>query len=682
MSDGCLVIDADWRITYVNVRALEIYRPMSLTRASLVGESVWAQFPGLEGTAIDHAFRSAMTEQATQRSEFYYPPLGGWFLVRVIPSPEGITVLFEDITRRKQAEAALEAEKQLLARIVAGDRLESLLETIAREVETRSTAGMLCSILLLEPETNRLRHGAAPSLPADYNAAIDGLLIGPGVGSCGTAAAERRIVCVVDVSTHPYWDAFKELAQRSGLAACTSTPMLGSEGAVLGTIAMYYREPRAPDEGDRRLIEVARDIAVIAVQRHHATLRAEEAARERERLLDAERHARGEAEHASRMKDEFLSTLSHELRTPLAAVTGWTQLLRAREPRPDQLAKGLEVIERNARVQLQMIEDLLDMSRVISGKIRLDVQVLMPAPIVEAAITTIAPAAAAKDLRIESVLDPNAGPIAGDPGRLQQVLWNLLTNAVKFTPKGGKLQVVLARVNSHVEICVSDSGIGIDPAFLPHVFERFRQADGSTTRKYGGLGLGLAIVKNLVELHGGTIAVDSEGAGKGTTFHIHLPVSLAHKHTRTQERAHPKTGVEPTEVFQPLDLAGLRIIVVDDQPDARELAARLLTECGARVKMASGAREALHVIEGEVFDLLISDISMPDMDGYALIREVRALPAERGGAMRAIAMTAFARSEDRTRALRAGFQVHLAKPVDPAELVATIASVCGRTGIP
>lgn len=680
MSDGCLVIDAAWRITYVNLRALEIYQPMALTRANLLGESVWTLFPGLEGTEVDRAFRAAMNDRTVERCDFFYPPLGGWFHVRVVPDGDAIIVLFEDITRRKQAEAALEAEKQLLARIVAGDGLSPLLNTIAREVEQRSTDGMLCSILLYDAATNQLRHGAAPSLPESYNAAIDGLVPGSGVGSCGTAAAERRVVCVVDVTTHPYWAAFKELAGASGLAACTSTPMIGGNGALLGTIAMYYRAPRQPAEGDRRLIEVARDIAVIAVERHQAVTREEEASRERERLLEAERHARGEAEYASRMKDEFLSTLSHELRTPLAAVTGWTQLLRLGEPKPDQVAKGLEVIERNARIQLQMIEDLLDMSRVVSGKIRLDVQVLMPVTVIEAAISTIAPAVAAKDIRVESVLDPNAGPIAGDPARLQQVLWNLLTNAVKFTPKGGKIQVVLSRVNSHVEICVSDSGIGIEPSFLPHVFERFRQADGSTTRKYGGLGLGLSIVKNLVELHGGTITVESDGVGKGTTFHVHLPISLAHRHTQPQDRAHPKAGVEPADRFQPLDLAGLRVLVVDDQPDSRELAARILSECGANVKMAASAREALHMIDGEMFDLLISDISMPDMDGYELIRAVRALPADRGGEMRAIAMTAFARSEDRTRALRAGFQVHLAKPVDPSELVATVASVCGRRG--
>ena len=405
-------------------------------------------------------------------------------------------------------------------------------------------------------------------------------------------------------------------------------------------------------------------------------------AEEREALLKSEQSARAEAERASRMKDEFLATLSHELRTPLNAILGWSHLLRRdghNESDRDTLQEGLTVIERNARMQTQLIEDLLDMSRIISGKVRLDVQTVNPCAVIEAAIETVTPAAAAKGIRLQKVLDGSAGPISGDPNRLQQVVWNLLSNAIKFTPKGGRVQATLERVNSHIEITVTDTGNGIAPDFLPHVFERFRQADGSTTRRYGGLGLGLAIVKHLVELHGGNVRVKSPGEGQGSTFTVDLPLVVVHREHTEEKRVHPRTPQ-----FSPLEenctsLQGLKVLVVDDEPDARSLIKRLLEECKAVVFTAGSAAEALPIIERDQPDVLLSDIGMPETDGYEFLRQVRALGSERGGKLPAIALTAFARSEDRTRALLAGYLVHVAKPVEPHELIATVASVGGRT---
>ena len=399
-------------------------------------------------------------------------------------------------------------------------------------------------------------------------------------------------------------------------------------------------------------------------------------------LLDSERAARAEAERTSRLKDEFLATLSHELRTPLNAILGWTQVLRDGHADPEDLAHGLGTIERNARVQTQIIEDLLEMSRIISGKVRLDVQRIDLAPVVQASVDTVLPTAEAKGIRLQVILDPAARPVSGDPNRLQQVFWNLLSNAIKFTPKGGRVQVVLERVNSHLEVSVIDTGEGIAPEFLPHAFDRFRQADASTTRRHGGLGLGLAIVKQLVELHGGSVHVHSDGLGQGTTFRVLLPLTVLHSAAESEgaERRHPRAGSSFRPVSsEQFNLAGVKVLVVDDESDARALIKRLLEDRQASVRTAGSAAEAFELIRSERPEVLVSDIGMPEEDGYSLIRRVRALGPEHGGHVPAIALTAYARAEDRLKTIMAGFQVHLAKPVDTMELLALVASLAGRT---
>lgn len=402
------------------------------------------------------------------------------------------------------------------------------------------------------------------------------------------------------------------------------------------------------------------------------------AEKEREELLEAERAARMAAERASRMKDEFLATISHELRTPLNAILGWSQVLRSGHPRGADLQQGLEVIERNARVQTQIIEDLLDMSRIISGKIRLDVQRVDLLPVIENALETVRPAADARGVRLQPTLDPQAGPVSGDPSRLQQVFWNLLSNAIKFTPKGGRVQVLLERVNSHVEVSVIDTGVGIDPEFLPRLFERFTQADSSTTRHHGGLGIGLAIVKQLVELHGGTVRAKSAGEGQGATFVVLLPLTVVHP--APKQRRHPKAS-DPEEAGECSPrLDGVAVLVVDDEPDARELVSRVLSDCGADVRTAGSAAEARAMLMAAKPAVLVSDIGMPGEDGHALIRQIRKDEGGTGPGIPAIALTAYARSEDRQRAILSGYQMHIAKPVEPAELIAMVASLAGRVG--
>jgi len=401
-----------------------------------------------------------------------------------------------------------------------------------------------------------------------------------------------------------------------------------------------------------------------------------EAEESKEAMLKIEQAARVEAERTAVLKDEFLATVSHEMRTPLTAMLGWVQLLRNGSLPPETVPQALETIERNARAQAKLIDDLLDMSRILSGRLRLDVQTVNIMDTVEAALAAAEPGAAAKRIRLVRILDSRTGPVSGDPTRLQQVVWNLLNNAIKFTPNNGKIIVTLERVNSHLEISVTDTGEGITPEFLPYVFDRFRQQDASTVRRHDGLGLGLSIVKQLVELHGGSVRAKSPGVGQGATFVVALPITAALSERVEKD---PVTDVErPRSEEAVPTLLGTRVLVVDDDADARELLRSILAQSGASVRTASSAAEALKQLEDRQPDVLVSDIGMPGEDGYALIRQVRALSKEQGGHVPALALTAFARSDDRRRAIGAGFHMHLAKPVEPDELVTVVASLAKR----
>lgn len=398
------------------------------------------------------------------------------------------------------------------------------------------------------------------------------------------------------------------------------------------------------------------------------------------RLYELARRERERGEEANRAKDEFLATVSHELRTPLNAMLGWTRMLRAGQVPPEKQERALATIERSANAQTQLIEDLLDLSRIISGKLRLDVRPVELGGVIRAALDGVRLAADARGVRLQATLDPNAGPIVGDPDRLQQIVWNLLSNAIKFTERGGQVDVQLRSTDAHVEVAVSDSGIGIAQEFLPHVFERFRQADGSRTRSHGGLGLGLTIVRNLVEQHGGTVDALSAGIGTGATFRVKLPLLAMREDALASAPPPPLAAArderDDRELTQNLD--GLRILVVDDAPDARELLTAVLEQRNAVVLTAASAAEAIEEIVRHRPDVLVSDIGMPNEDGYSLIARVRALSPEDGARTPAVALTAFARGEDRARALRAGFDMHIPKPVEPNELVIVVAGLAGR----
>lgn len=439
-------------------------------------------------------------------------------------------------------------------------------------------------------------------------------------------------------------------------------PVRSGTGELLGGLFFGHPDPGFFHEREERLVGGLAAHAAIAVDNAH--------------LYREARAARAAAEAANGLKDEFLATLSHELRTPLTAIVGWADLLHRGLLSPDETARAVETIIRNANAQSQIIDELLDVSRIITGKLQLDLRPIDIAVVVNAAIATVTPAASAKGIRLQIIQNPAGSYVMGDPERLQQVFWNLLSNAIKFTPKNGRVRVSVESVGSNIEVVVADTGLGIAPEFLPRLFDRFTQDDSSSTRHARGLGLGLSIARQLIELHGGGIRAESPGVGHGSTFTARFPRSPVHP-TSLDLRAH-----SPADTLVALDeapdLEGIRVLIVEDDDDARGLIEKVLATQGAGVKSVSSAREALEVLGREHVDVLLSDIEMPGTDGYQLIKELRLRPAEQGGAVPAVALTAYARTDDRLRALRAGFQLHLAKPVQPAELVTVVGSLAAR----
>jgi signal transduction histidine kinase/CheY-like chemotaxis protein len=442
-----------------------------------------------------------------------------------------------------------------------------------------------------------------------------------------------------------------------------TAPLVARDGRSLGVIQLFREEEGEHGDGEEAILLQLAQIASVALE--NARLNAERAD-----LLAREQAARADAEAANRLKDDFLATISHELRTPLNAMLGWVTMLRSGSLPADRRERALETIERNARAQAQLVDDLLDVSRIINGKLKIEVQAVDAGAIVEVTVESIRPSADAKGVALAHSIGPGCGVLA-DPARLQQIVLNLLTNAVKFTPKGGRVEVTVGRIESSVVIRVTDTGKGISREFLPHVFERFRQFDGSMGRAQGGLGLGLAIVLHLVDLHGGTVDAESEGLGRGATFTVRLPVAVP----RALSTASPLYAAG--EMAYASELEGLHVLAVDDEEDAREVLRTLLEGSGMRVTTAASTNEALAALIAERPDMLVSDIAMPGQDGFALIAQVRALPSEEGGRTPAVALTAFARAEERTRILRAGFNSHVPKPLEAAELIATLVAMWG-----
>jgi signal transduction histidine kinase/CheY-like chemotaxis protein len=500
----------------------------------------------------------------------------------------------------------------------------------------------------------------------------------PWGGESGTCYLERRRVVVEDVEADPIFAPYREVARAAGSRACHSTPLTSRGGDIIGVLSVHFPLPYRPSERETRLMDLYARIAADAIENARLHQRVQQELEERKQSLVREHVARAEAESANRMKDEFLATVSHELRTPLNAIVGWAHILQRPAVDPSTLARGVEVIGRNAHAQARLIEDILDVSRVVTGSLRLNIGLVDPAAVIAAAIEAVRLAADAKGIRLEVVLDPFARRVAGDPGRLQQVVWNLLSNAIKFTPSGGRVHVRLSRVDTAAEIVVNDTGEGIAAEFLPFIFDRFRQADSTITRRHGGLGLGLAIVRHLVELHGGEVRAESAGADAGATFTIRLP--LADPGERAGRPASAAgTARWPGEAAGVLPVAavldGVEVLVVDDDRGSLDMLVVVLTGAGAAVRTAASAAEARELLRRRMPDVVVSDLAMPGEDGHSLIESLRRLEAGRGKWTPAVALTAYVRAEDRARALAAGFNTFVQKPVDPGELLSVIATL-------
>jgi len=578
--------------------------------------------------------------------------------------------MIQDITERRQSEALSHCQKVALEMVAQGAPLAEVLQFVVAFLEEQATERPMVSILLLDGDGKHLRLGAASGLPESYCQSLkDGLTVSNLSGPCRVVVTEKRPVMVADLDTDPNWRDFRDRVAPYGFRAVWSTPIVSSDQRVLGSFCIYYRRPRTPGPRGQWMIETLNRTVALAIERKQAEA-------EREELLIRERAAREQAESANRVKDEFLAVVSHELRTPLTAISGWAHLLLEGKLADTAQLRALQAIQRQARSQRQLIDDLLDVSRIVSGKLRLDWREVEPSKIINAAIDVVRPTAEAKNIDLVADLDTATGTVSGDPERLQQVIWNLLSNAIKFTPEGGRAEIRSRWVDSSVEIVVADTGQGISEDFLPYIFERFRQADVSTTRAHGGLGLGLAIVRHLIESHGGTVQAESSGRGKGATFTIRLP-GHASRAGITGSKNEPEVRQEISRAQTEI-LEGLRILVVDDDSDGREVLAVQLTQQGATISISASADDALRKMDTFKPDVIVADIGMPGEDGYSLIRKVRNSTLDHSRLTPAIALTAYAGDGNRQRALDAGYQKHISKPAEPEELALTIASLAGR----
>jgi PAS domain S-box-containing protein len=640
LSEGFLLADRESRVLYVNRVAAEL---IGKRAEPLIGRPALELWPEAARAVARESARGVMADGVPRLVERFDDATGRWLEEMFHRTTEGYSVLSRDVTERRRRDDELRlreaGERWTAARIqtleerfrIMADRAPVMVWVAGPDklVTWVNRPWLEFTGRALEQElgngwTETIHAEDRPRWWSEFVAAFDARI--PFRLECRMSRHDREYRWVLN----------------------HGVPLWSSAGEFLGYVGSCL------EIHDRKLAED-----------------------ERERRIVDERKLRDEVERAGRLKDQFLATLSHELRTPLQAILGWAHILRASEPPPDRVRKGIETIERNASMQHQLIEELLDMSRMISGKVQLDLQPVELPQVIEAAVRSVEPAAQAKQIELRRALDAGVGPVRADPHRIQQIVGNLLSNAIKFTPRGGKVEVALERVNAHVEVVVSDTGQGIDPELLPHVFDRFRQGDSSSTRKAGGLGLGLAIARHLAELHGGTLVAESPGLQQGSTFTLALPATPGAAVPAVADRLRVAPRSAPPR--ESLSLRGVKVLVVDDDADARELIGYVLRDREAEVAVTSSAAEALEQLPVVCPDVVVSDIGMPQQDGYDLIHQVRALSPERGGTVPAIALTAFARSEDRTRALMTGYQMHLSKPVQPAELIAAVASLAGKT---
>jgi len=627
IGEAFFALDENWRFTYVNQFAEKL---LDRLPGDLIGKNLWEEYPGVIGSEFEPIYWSAMRDRVPASLTAFYPDHDRWYEVRPYPAAHGITIYFKNVTDQIQAEAALRQTSAELERQL--QKFNAYKSSVPDFIYTFDLSGRFIDVN--KPLLDLWQKSFAEVIGKNF----------------------FELDYPVDLAFKLYNQIHKVIQTRLPLK--DETPYT----SAFGTRAYeYIWVPVFDAEGAVEMVAgLTRDITDR-----------KQAEAEREKLLQQEQAAREAAETANRIKDEFLAVLSHELRSPLNPILGWSKLLQENKLSPAKTASALASIERNALLQSQLIDDLLDISRILSGKLSLNRMSVDLNMVMQAALETVRLAAEAKSLQIETTFSPGIGMVMGDSGRLQQVVWNLLSNAVKFTPQGGQISVRLTQTGTYAQILVTDTGKGINPEFLPYVFEHFRQEDGAITRKFGGLGLGLAIARQIVELHGGRIWVESRGEGQGASFTVELPLlHTANPVEEVADRAEAR--------WDDLHLASVRVLVVDDERDSREFVAFVAEQAGAKVTALGSAIEALQLLSTTPFDILLCDIGMPDMDGYMLVRQVRALPPEQGGQIPAIALTAYAGGFNKKQALAAGFQRHLAKPVEPNELVKAIVTLLSR----
>ncbi|MBX9252790.1 response regulator [Desmonostoc muscorum CCALA 125] len=631
IQDQFFVLDRQWRYSFVNEQVAEV---VGFSQEELLGRSIWEVFPDLVESEFYAQVHRAIAEQTVVRFEYFYPRWNRWFENRIYPFAEGVSIfvtdisdVYEELRLRKQAEEALRESEQRFRLMADSAPTLIWMSGIDKLCHYFNKTWLDFTGRTIEQEMgNGWTQGVHPDdfqyCSDTYSNAFD---------ACQGFEMEYRL---------------RRFDGKYRWIFDVGVPRFTPEGDFLGYIGSCI------DITERKAAES-----------------------ERASLLQLEQAARTEAERANRIKDEFLAVLSHELRSPLNPILGWASLLQTREFDQAAMKKAIATIERNAKLQAQLIEDLLDVSRILQGKLSLNMFPVNLVLVIDGALETVRLAAEAKNIQIHKTLDTSVEQVLGDSGRLQQVIWNLLSNAVKFTPQGGKIEIQLQRVDTQAEITVSDTGKGISGDFLPYVFEYFRQADSTTTRKFGGLGLGLAIVRHLVELHGGTIWAESLGEGEGASFTVRLPLI---KKDLTPKQDNNITGSHASSATE--ILTGIQILVVDDDVDTREFHTFVLEQAGAKVTAAASALEALQVLAQSKPDVLVSDIGMPETDGYMLMRQVKALQTDEGKKILAIALTAYAGEINHQQALESGFQNHVSKPVEPEKLVKAIATLIGRSG--
>jgi len=646
ISDAFFAIDRDWRFTYVNAQAEHL---LNRKASDLLGRVIWEEYPGLEGSEFEEAYRRTATEQITLSVTSYYPDHDRWYEVHVYPATEGISVYFRDVSERKRNEAVLAAQKRALELLVRGAPLTDVLDALCEIIESQSDQNFIATVLLVEESTGLLRSTAGHRAPPAYSKAVDGVPVGNGNGSCGTAAFRRETVIVSDIENDPLWKDFRDLALQHNLRACWSTPIFSSTNDVLGTFAVYAPRPAHPTNDQLSLMEVLARTAGIAVERR----------RDEETLRIADRR-----------KDEFLATLAHELRNPLAPIRTGLEVLKFCQDDPETLEEVRQTMERQTQQLIILVNDLLDVSRITRGKLELRKSEVSLGDVLQSAIEASKPFI--EEASHEFTVDIPEEPIhlKADPHRLAQVVSNLLNNAAKYTSNGGRIALKVAREGTEVLIEVTDSGIGIPKEMQSRVFEMFTQIDHCGEKAYAGLGIGLTLVKSLVEMHDGQISVESEGPNRGSTFRIRL--GTLQKLSKV-ERA-PQLPRTNNTTF--------RVLIVDDNKSAADMLGLIVRSMGHTVRYADDGVEAIKEAQDFRPDVIFMDLGMPRMNGYEATRHIRRQPW--GAEMTVVALTGWGQEEDRRKSKDAGFDLHLVKPAEPADLqtVFRIVSSTSQTSRP